>query len=227
MSQEEPRDLPFPSPTSDIPSASFGIPSNDVVAKSTSLNGENTQQKTRQEAVETFKKKIEDLDKEMTIMRKEIEELYAWLAAEAKGRFRPLLENFLILFIETLCGRRGIPIPDTACNELKCQKAKYVALASTIESRNWEADYGISIMYHEVVLAFPNYMLAKTSNFQRTEAEFAKDLVSYHKGSPKYSYWGALFPFCLGETVEKVASRFDDTPGREEILAFEMEDIVG
>lgn len=89
-------------------------------------------------------------------MQKEIEELYAWLAAEAKGRFRPLLENFLILFIETLCWRRGIPIPGTACNDLKCQKAKYVALASMIKSRNWEADYGIPIMYHEVVLAFPN-----------------------------------------------------------------------
>lgn len=69
-------------------------------------------------------------------------------------------------------------------------------------------------------------MLAKLSNIQRTEAEFAKDLVSYYKGTPKYSYWGALFPFCFGETVEKVASRFDDTPTIEEIPAFEMEDIV-
>lgn len=91
----------------------------------------------------------------MAIKRKEIDELYAWLAADAKRRFKPLLENFLILFIETLCWRRGIPIPDTACNELKCQKAKYVALAGMIKFRNWEADYGIPTRYHKVVLDFP------------------------------------------------------------------------
>lgn len=66
-------------------------------------------------------------------------------------------------------------------------------------------------------------MLAKDSNIQRTEAEFANVLVSYYKGTPKYAFWGALFSFCFGETIEKVATRFDDMPTIEGTLETETE----
>ena len=67
----------------------------------------------------------------MADKKKEIEEIYTWLAAEAKRRF------ILIQFIETFWQRRGIPLPDTVYNELSRQKAKYVALKSRID---WKVD---------------------------------------------------------------------------------------
>lgn len=68
-------------------------------------------------------------------------------------------------------------------------------------------------------------MSAKQSNIQRTEAEFASVLVSFHKGTLEYAYWGPLFRFCFGETVEEIASRFGVVPSIEELLD-EEEDVV-
>ncbi|MCJ1268589.1 hypothetical protein MMC22_008477 [Lobaria immixta] len=118
--EESPHDLSASS-TNTTPSGSSEDHSKETKDKPASSDGQEAH---------ALKKKIEGLDKEMAIKRKEIEELCAWLAADAKRR------SILIQFIETFWCERGIPMPDTIRTELKRQKARYVALVGMIKPRN-------------------------------------------------------------------------------------------
>jgi len=134
------------------------------------------------------------------------------ISALQSERLSLYISNLLVDFIGELYRRQGCHLPSGAGNDSSHSTTRYTQAAQQINKQNLR-DVGLDSKYHRVLQRFSKYNDARNFQAHSTRIAFAKLLVSPHFQQThhgKYEYWGGLFPFCYGETVEVIASSIDD-----------------
>ncbi|KAN0068081.1 hypothetical protein V8E54_013651 [Elaphomyces granulatus] len=157
--------------------------------------------------ISSLERELRDVKNELQDVKNELQDVKNELHALKGNHLAMYQANMLARMIDIVYEKKGLQLPEGQGNDAARSSRKYTEAASRIGRENFERDFGLPLKYHDVLKKYSSLVQERNAIAHETEVPFAKMLMSpEHYNGPMHRFWGPLFVFCYGKSVEELAN---------------------